>query len=150
MEIVKVLLEDINLQDSFFNSLRNDYPGFNNWFLRRVSYRDYAYVSYDDNKHLTSFFLWKVETKDDYLSLRLDNPHANKILKISSFKVISTGKGIGSWYLKLAKRIAILNKVDFIYITVYPKYQEFISFLEYHNFKEVGVKGEELVLKKSV
>ena len=99
---------------------------------------------------MTSFYQWKVEDKDDYLSLGLDNPHTNKVLKISSFKVINTGKGIGSWHLELAKNIAILNKVEFIYITVYPKYQEFISFLEYHDFKEVGVKGRELVLKKLI
>ena len=150
MEIVKVLLEDINLEDSFFNSLRNDYPGFNDWFLRRALLKDYAYVSYSNDGSLTSFFLWKVEDKDDYLSLGLDIPHTNKVLKISSFKVIRTGIGIGSWYLRLAKYLAILNKAGFIYITVYPKYKKFISFLEYHGFKEVGVKGRELVLKKIV
>ena len=56
MEIVKVLLEDINLEDSFFNSLRNDYPGFNDWFLRRALLKDYAYVSYSNDGSLTSFF----------------------------------------------------------------------------------------------
>ena len=52
MNIIKKSLSNIDVSDIFFDSLRNDYPGFNNWFLRRVSYRDYAYVSYDDNNKL--------------------------------------------------------------------------------------------------
>ena len=88
MEIVKVLLEDINLQDSFFNSLRNDYPGFNNWFLRRVSYRDYAYVSYDDKNYTLIGELNKADVlfdlRDNPIKARylIDKKHINRNLGI--------------------------------------------------------------------
>lgn len=42
MAIIRIPLEDINLNDPFFNSLRIDYPLFDEWFLRRVSNGDYA------------------------------------------------------------------------------------------------------------
>ena len=58
----------------------------------------------------------------------------NKILKISIFKVINTGKGIGTEYLRTVYKMATKIKASIIYITVYPKYREFIKFLENNGF----------------
>ena len=58
----------------------------------------------------------------------------NKILKISSFKVINPGNGIGTEYLKIVYKRATKIKVSIIYVTVYPKYKEFIKFLENNGF----------------
>ena len=49
---------EINLQDTFFQSLRADYPGFDKWFMRK-SNQD-AFVQYVDEK-LVGFLYLKVE-----------------------------------------------------------------------------------------
>lgn len=34
---IKILkFSEINLNDEFFNSLKEDYPGFENWFYRKT------------------------------------------------------------------------------------------------------------------
>ena len=37
MNIIKKSLSNIDVSDIFFDSLRNDYPNFNEWFLRDCS-----------------------------------------------------------------------------------------------------------------
>ena len=102
------------------------------------------------------------EEKVDSRSLLSQFKSKNKILKISTFKVSNTGKKIGTANLEIAYKMAIEVKASIIYITVYPKYKEFIKFLENNGFtlhKKVSddslKKGksecdEELVLIKDV
>lgn len=150
IEVIKVPLKDINLNDSFFDSLRNDYPGFDTWFKVHRASNDEAYITYNSPSNLGSFLLLKIEPSYEYLKLGLDTCKDKDVLKIASFKVLNTGKGIGSSYLEIISNIAKLNKVGIIYTTVYPKYDRFINFLEYYGFEESGSKDKELVLKKLV
>lgn len=46
--IVHKTFAEIDLQDDFFTSLRNDYPGFDDWFKRKRN-QD-AFVQYENNK----------------------------------------------------------------------------------------------------
>ena len=46
--IIHKTFAEIDLQDPFFQSLRNDYPGFDDWF-RGKSSQD-AFVQYENNK----------------------------------------------------------------------------------------------------
>jgi hypothetical protein len=40
--------KEIRLDDPFFESLKNDYPGFDSWFLRKAAAHEVAYVFYND------------------------------------------------------------------------------------------------------
>lgn len=51
---------DIDLSDQFFISLKNDYPGFEDWFLRRQD--KFAYVLYNDENRLEGLLYLKLET----------------------------------------------------------------------------------------
>lgn len=44
---------DIDLNDTFFNSLKEDYPGFDAWFEKKSKDNSEAYVQYtnDTYKH---------------------------------------------------------------------------------------------------
>ena len=53
--IVHKTFSEIDLQDSFFQSLRDDYPGFDDWF-RRKSDQD-AFVQYENNKIIGFLYL---------------------------------------------------------------------------------------------
>ena len=156
MNIIKKSLNEIDVNDSFFDSLRNDYPNFNNWFLRKRNSNYFAYVTEDENGNLGSFLLLKEERYQDILSITgdygLENiKNLDKILKISTFKVVNTGKGIGNKCLK--NRAREVN-VSIIYTTVYPKYEIFINFLKKNGFKIYKEKNsgssEEFILIKDV
>lgn len=56
---------EVDLKDPFFQSLREDYPDFDNWFRKKQS-QD-AFVQYDSNNRITGFLYLKVEkqTVDD-------------------------------------------------------------------------------------
>ena len=56
--IVHKTFAEIDLQDSFFQSLRDDYPGFDDWFRRKSN--QYAFVQYENNK-VIGFLYLKVE-----------------------------------------------------------------------------------------
>lgn len=89
---------------------------------------------------MDSFLLLKEERYQDILSIAgdygLENiKNLDKILKISTFKVVNTGKEIGSKYLKIAYDRAREVNASIIYTTVYPKYAIFIKFLEKNGFR---------------
>ena len=45
------LFSDINLDDPFFDSLKSDYPGFENWFQRKINENEIAFVQYKVSNH---------------------------------------------------------------------------------------------------
>ena len=61
MNIIKKSLSNIDVSDIFFDSIRNDYPNFNEWFLRKKKENYYAYVAMDKNNKLLSFLMLKEE-----------------------------------------------------------------------------------------
>ena len=65
MNIIKKFLNKIDLNDAFFNSLRNDYANFNEWFLNKRKDGYFAYVTEDENSNITSFLLLKEEKCQD-------------------------------------------------------------------------------------
>ena len=52
---------DINIDDIFFQSLKEDYPEFVSWFKRK-STQD-AFVQYDENGNISGFLYLKIEEK---------------------------------------------------------------------------------------
>ena len=49
----------VNLEDPFFQSLRNDYPGFDEWF--KGKHDEDVFVQYDDNNCIIGFLYLKIE-----------------------------------------------------------------------------------------
>jgi hypothetical protein len=52
---------DINLNDSFFNSLKEDYKEFSDWFIKKQSTQDAAYVLYNPMGTIEGFMYLKYE-----------------------------------------------------------------------------------------
>ena len=57
--IIHKTFAEIDLQDPFFQSLKNDYLGFEDWF-RRKSDQD-AFVQYENNKIKIIIFISNIE-----------------------------------------------------------------------------------------
>lgn len=137
----------ININDDFFLSLKEDYYGFEKWFIKKSD--EHAYVTLNKSNGLILSFLYlKVENKNENYSDILPNFAPKKRLKIGTFKVINNGFRLGERFLKIIFDNALVNKVDEIYVTIFDHRDEqrrLIDLMEQWGFKYWGMKGVERV-----
>lgn len=152
-------LYNIELEDDFFDSLKNDYKGFENWYKDKSREGKMAYITRYQNNKIGSFLMLKVENEnEDYSNFK--EPLKKDIrLKVATFKVANTGNKIGESYIKIIIKEALKNKVNEIYVTVFQKQKALIKlFFEYGFIKKTtkitqkkdGTFEEEMVLVKSM
>lgn len=128
---------EIDLQDSFFQSLREDYQGFDEWFGRK-SNQD-AFVQYVNEK-LVGFLYLKVEKScvEDVVP----PIYADKILKVGTFKINAHGTKMGEQFIKVIMDYASNENVDVCYVTIYEKHKSLIDLVQQFGFELYGTKGE--------
>lgn len=147
LNVQKIQFGKIDLNDSFFQSLKDDYDGFDKWFLRK--YDEEAYITVNShNGRLLSFLYLKVEDEQENYADISPVFQPKKRLKVGTFKVISNGFRLGERFLKIIFDNALKNKVDEIYVTIYDRRDEqkrLIALMEKWGFEYWGKKGEENV-----
>jgi hypothetical protein len=147
LNVQKLKFGKINLGDSFFDSLKQDYPGFEQWFLRKFD--EDAYITYNSNNGLLLSFLYlKVEDSDENYSDIIPVFQPEKRLKIGTLKVINNGLRLGERFLKIIFDNALANKVDGIYVTIFDRTEEqrrLIDIFELWGFTYWGKKKDENV-----
>lgn len=128
---------DININDIFFQSLKDDYPDFASWFDRKNN-QD-AFVQYDENGNISGFLYLKLEEKvvEDVRPVI----KAEKILKVGTFKINAHGTKMGEQFVKIIMDYAINEDVDICYTTIFSKHQKLITLVESFGFEEYGEKG---------
>ena len=147
LNVQKIKFGKVNLHDTFFDSLRVDYAGFDKWFIKKFD--DEAYITINSNNGmLLSFLYLKIEnTNEDYSNIRPSLP-SKKRLKIGTFKVINNGFRLGERFLKIIFDNALKNHVEEIYVTIFNRSDEqkrLISLLEQWGFVYWGNKNDECV-----
>lgn len=150
LAVKKADFAEVDINDSFFDSFREDYDEFDDWF--KSKFDKVCYVCYSDN-NLTAFLYIKVEDKNENYSEIEPDFSRKKRLKIGTLKVISNGYKIGERFLKIVFDNALQYKVDEIYVTVFdkrPEQAQLIEMLKDWGFTEYGLKttknGCEMVL----
>ncbi len=137
----------ININDDFFLSLKEDYYGFEKWFIKKSDEHTYV-TSNKSNGLILSFLYMKVENKNENYTDIFPTFAPKKRLKIGTFKVINNGFRLGERFLKIIFDNALVNKVDEIYVTIFDHRDEqrrLIDLMEQWGFKFWGMKGEERV-----
>lgn len=154
LAVKKEFFGNVNLGDEFFDSFKQDYPGFGKWFTKKSE--DIAYVCRTDNK-LTAFLYLKIEGQDEPYSDIQPVFEKKRRLKIGTFKVTLNGYRLGERFVKIIFDNAISNKVDEIYVTIFnkrPDQQRLIDLLEEFGFVEHGIKknsyGDEIVFVRKM
>jgi len=132
VEIKKEYLSNININDKFFDSLKKDYNNFENWFKKKANYE--AFITRNNKGDITSFLLLKEEDETENYEKLTEPLMPAKRIKISTFKVESSGYNIGKKFLKIVNDEAKKRCAKEIYITIYPKYQKLIELLEEDGF----------------
>ncbi len=125
------------LIDEIFDSLRADYAGFDNWFIRACQEGRQAWIARDSSGKLGAICIYKEEVDPQVTSsCRLQG----RVLKMSTLKVERNVRGqkIGELLLKAAFRHASQNDYGRIYVTVKEKQNELIDLLTDFGFQSVG------------
>ncbi|MFO0610574.1 MAG: hypothetical protein U0324_45855 [Polyangiales bacterium] len=135
-EVTRRPFSQIPLADPFFDSLREDYPGFDRWFLSKAT--EPAYVFIGENGGVEGFLYIKEE---DGAVTDVEPPFpAAKRIKIGTFKVLPHGTRLGERFMKKALDHAIAADVRGIYVTVFPKQVRLIDIFKKYGFTKVAEK----------
>lgn len=129
--IIEKQLKDLDINDRFFDSLKNEYKDFIIWFNNHLDRK--AYITFQDNK-ITSILILKIEDKSENYKDFKKGFKPSKRLKICTLKVDVKFKNIGTKYLELAYSEALKNNVNEIYITLYSNHEDLINLLEKNNY----------------
>lgn len=117
--VAEVVAHTIDTHDDFFNSLRDGYPGFNDWWQKKcISGKRPCWVVYN-NEQLAGLIVRKDEEASDTDAIT----KSDKILKICTFKVRPEQRGVklGELLLKQVFWYAQSNKYDLVYLTAYKE-----------------------------
>lgn len=143
----------VNLEDSFFDSLKADYSDFVMWFRKKQIDNKNALV-YDDDKGIGAFLYLKRENIDGDESpiivngIRLPNIPRLKIgtlrlaERVRKQRLGEGALGVALWYWRD-------TRFDEIYVTVFEKHIELINLFERFGFYNIGEndKGERVYVK---
>ena len=139
--IQEVMLFNLTQQlaSTFFDSLREGYPTFDDWFRKKARDGVKAWVVREEDESLGAICIFDIQTNEQvtHEGLVLNG----SALKLCTFKVSETmrGRKIGELFLKAAFRYASSNSHENIFIHGdYEKHGFLFDLLEDFGFKQVG------------
>lgn len=103
------------LDSDFFNSLREAYPGFNQWFMKKSQNGTRAWISQDAQRALAGICIYD---RQDRERITDDLVLPGTALKLATFKVgeANRGRKVGELFLKAAFRYATENRLEHIFV----------------------------------
>lgn len=143
-----VPFSDLDLDDPFFDSLRESYEGFDSWFARKAAEGEGVFVSFQDGMLTAMLYLKEESDTDDCVA----PPLSGRRLKIGTFKVdFRHHTGLGKRLLSRALRRFAEGRYPYVYVTVFPDRPNtggLCRLLGEYGFYRFGAKGDELVFRK--
>ena len=151
LAVKKKLMGEIDIAVDFFDSLREAYVGFNDWFAKKCN--DEAYLCQDDTGRILGFLYLKTENVDENYSDITPRFLPKKRLKVGTFKVDATGFRLGERFIKIIIDNALEQNVDEVYVTLFEDREELATLsnlLSRWGFERYGNKistGESVFVK---
>ena len=118
LSVKKEHFGNIDIEDAFFDSFREDYAGFDGWFNKKSE--ESAYVCSYDGKINAFLFIKKEDETENYSDITPPLPPKNR-LKIGTFKVATNGFKLGERFLKIIFDNALHLKLNEIYVTIFDR-----------------------------
>jgi GNAT superfamily N-acetyltransferase len=156
-QVVLPNIEDVPLHSltpvlltQFFNSLRDGYAGFDEWFRKKARENRRAWIYRGADGHLAARCIYDVQTDEPIndAQVRL----AGNALKLCTFKVgeMVRGRKIGELFLKAAFRFATERACEHIFThTDAQEHDYLVRLLEDFGFVQMGEYGNDTVLVKA-
>lgn len=144
---------ELNLQDPFFDSLKANYPEFEDWFHRKADAEAYVFIGEDG--FIKDFLYLKIEdgVVDDVTPIL----PAKRRLKVGTFKLLPRHTRRGERFMKKVMDRAVAENVDEIYVTIFPQPDLMYLIQSFQNYgfvhvadKSHGERGAEWVLVKNM
>ena len=149
--IKKIPLYNIDVSDTFFDSLKEDYNEFNNWFKKKSEEGKDAWVYYNEDGTLGAFLMLKEELES--ISDASPALPCEKRVKISTLKVTTAGLKIGELFIKIAIEFSIKKNIHEIYLTHYDKENDsLLPLIHNYGFYHLSTKGndEKIYVKRLI
>jgi len=136
----------LDSDDPFFDSIKEDYPGFEAWFRRIAQEGRQCVWLPAENDGIGAILVYKDEIEP------LVGRPARRRLKICTLKVGDTlsRQRVSELLLSWAFQYGYQNGFSETYLTIYPRYEVQIGILETLGFSDIGSKAEERVLLKEL
>ncbi|MCX6053263.1 MAG: GNAT family N-acetyltransferase [Campylobacterales bacterium] len=133
-------LYELNKTDNIFESLREDYPEFDNWFSKISQEHRKCWIhGYNGDTKIGGILIYKDENNP--IVTNDDKALRGKVLKISTFKISEHMQGwkLGELFIKTVFAYANKNKYEYIYLTTRQDKQEYlVSLIEDFGFRYFG------------
>ncbi|MFZ3171816.1 MAG: hypothetical protein WA118_07545 [Carboxydocellales bacterium] len=129
---------ECDINDTFFDSLKEDYPEFEDWFRKKAAEDKEAFV-FSDEAGLGAFVCLKPDDNEPIELMDRTLPAAKRF-KISTLKLADRFQGLrlGEGAVGIALWHWQKDKSKEIYVTVFEKHKPLISLLELFGFKCIG------------
>lgn len=145
--IKKILFSKLNIDDPFFDSLKNDYYGFKDWFAKKCTSNEEVYVIM--NSGIIGFLYIKEECEEEQ-DITPPLIFKNR-LKIGTFKIEAHGTILGERFLSIVFNKMMSMKIKEVYVTLFSKQTNLINLFEKFGFVKWGEKNTgELVYLKNI
>lgn len=136
---------DVDLNDSFFDSLKDDYGEFSNWFCKKIENEEKAFVLKDDSG-IAAFLYLKDENEEIVLTNSI-LPKMNRI-KIGTLKLSERiqKQRLGEGAIGISLWNWQKSNAEEIYVTIFEKHNDLISLFEKFGFvcKGYNRRGEKV------
>lgn len=144
----EAFIYNLDIRDPIFDSLKEDYPEFNDWFKIISRQARKCWVHYNTDGSIGALLIYKIE--DESLDTIPPYPKKKRV-KISTFIVRNIGQKIGELFIKLAIDIAIKHQTEELYLTHFTKKEDrLVELITEYGFLVSGKnqRGEEIFTKK--
>ncbi len=140
-------LHSLRGDDPIFESLRSDYPGFDQWLTKVSREGREAWVIESPGGRCAGICIWKSD--DDEFRF------GGKVMKLSTFKVAEEHRGrrYGELLLKTVFTELRANRYDHVWLTVFERHTALITMLEDFGFERHDIEtplGELVMVKHLV
>ncbi len=148
----KYYAHEVNINQPFFDSLKEDYPDFQNWWIEKCVKQNRKCWIYEAERTIKAFLMLKEE--ENQAIDTLPPIPAGRRIKIATLKVDLSGSKMGELFLKMAFQYCINNQFFETYLTHFKAEDDpLVSVIGNYGFKDKGEKvsnGERVYLKKFI
>lgn len=138
-----------NLDKPFYDSLRDAYDDFNNWFRVKAREGRHAWIYRDERREVSAICIYAAQVDERINDTR--EVLIGRALKLCTFKVgeLVRGRKVGELFLKAAFRYASENACEHIFIHVdVDRHSYLIQLLEEFGFEHRGeYEGDQVFVK---
>jgi ribosomal protein S18 acetylase RimI-like enzyme len=150
-----IYLYNCEIKNEFFDSLRNEYLNFNQWYIKCKSEHRQAWAVVNTHKTIKQedyiYALCIYNIQQNTIIADDNNRIFDKILKLCTFKVAERGRGakLGERLLYTAFKYAVESNLDYIYVTVRSQeHEELVNLFNEYGFNYFGkYRDDDVYLK---